>query len=195
VSNATDISGLFVFVMCLVCLILSMSLDGLSSSCVLCFQFCQCLWIVCLRPLSCVSDAANVSGLFVFVLCLVCPMLPMFLDFCLRPVSCVSNAADVSGLFVFVLCLVCPKRPMSLDCLSSSCVLCVQYCRCLWIVCLRPVSCVSNTADVSRLFVFVLCLVCPILPMSLDCLSSSCFLGRRKTFQRHRQHCTRKTQD
>jgi hypothetical protein len=47
---------------------------------------------------------------------------------------------------------------------------------CLWIVCRRPVSCVSNTADVSGLFVFVLCLVCPILAMSLDCFSSSCVL-------------------
>ena len=95
---------------------------------------------------------------------------------CLRPVSCVSNAADVSGLFVFVLCFVCPMLPMSLDCLSSSCVLCVQCCRCFWIVCLRLVSCVFNTADVSGLLVFVLCLVCPILSMSLYCLSSACFL-------------------
>ena len=51
-------------------------------------------------------------------------------------------------LFAFVLCLVCPILPMSLDCsfliapsvfsnvylfcLSSSCVLCAQYCQCLW---------------------------------------------------------------
>ena len=71
------------------------------------------------------------SVLFVFVLCLVCPMLPVSLD-CLRPVSCVPNVASVSGL-------------------SSSCVLCAQYCQCLWIV-------------------FVLCPVCPMLPVSLDCL-------------------------
>jgi cbb3-type cytochrome oxidase subunit 3 len=161
--------------------------DGLSSSCVLYFQCCQCLWIVCLRSVSCVSNAADVSGLFVFVLCLVCPMLLMSLDclssscvlcvqccqclwiVCLRLVSCVSNTADVSGLLVFVLCLMCPMLPMSLDCLSSSCFLCDQYCRFLSIVCLRPVSCVSNTADVSGLFVFVLCLACPMLPMSLVC--------------------------
>ena len=166
----------------------------MSSSCVLCVQCCRCLWIVCLRPVSYVSTVADVSGLFIFVLCLVCPMLPMSLDcfssscvlsvqccrclwiVCLRPVSCVSNAADVSGLFVFVLYLVCPMLPISLDCLSSSCVLCVQCFSCLWIICLRPVSCVSNVADVSGLFVFVLCLVCPMLSMSLDCLSSSCVL-------------------
>jgi hypothetical protein len=161
----------------------------MSSSCVLCVQCCRCLWIVCLRPVFCVSNVANVSGLFVFVLCLVCTMLPMFLDclssscvLCvqygrclwvasLRPVSCVSNTVDVSVLFVFVLFLVCPILPISLDCLSSSCVFCVQYCRCLWIVCLRPVSCVSNAADVLGLLVFVLCLVFPMLPKSLDCLS------------------------
>ena len=172
-SNAADVSGLFVFVLFLVCPILPISLDCLSSSCVLCVQYWRCLWIVCFRPVSCVSNAADVSGLFVFVLCLVCPIRRCLWIVCLRPVSCVSNTADVSGLFIFVLCLVCPILPMSLDCLSSSCVLCVQYCRCLWIVCLRPVSCVSNTANVSGLFVFVLCLVCPILAMSLDCLSSS----------------------
>ena len=50
----------------------------LSSSCVLCAQCCQCLWIVfvlcpvypmlsvsldCLRPVSCVPNVVNVSGL------------------------------------------------------------------------------------------------------------------------------------
>jgi hypothetical protein len=84
--------------------------------------------------------------LFVFVLCLVCPMLPVVLD-CLRPVSCVSNVASGSGL-------------------SSSCVLCVQCCQWFWIVfvlcpvypmlsvsldCLRPVSCVSNVVSGSGL--------------------------------------------
>jgi hypothetical protein len=69
--------------------------SGLSSSCVLCAQCCRWLWIV-------------------FILCLVCPMLPVALD-CLRPVCCVPNAAGGSGL-------------------SSSCVLCAQCCRWLWIV-------------------------------------------------------------
>jgi hypothetical protein len=54
----------------------------------------QCLWIV-------------------FVLFLVCPMLPVSLDF-LRPGSCLSNVTSVSGL-------------------SSSLVLFVQCYQCLWI--------------------------------------------------------------
>ena len=98
---------LFVFVLCLVCPMLSVSLNCLhplscvpnvvsvsefSSSCVLCAQCCQCLWIV-------------------FVLCLVCPMLSVSLN-CLRPVSCVPNVVSVSEL-------------------SSSCVLCAQCCQCL----------------------------------------------------------------
>ena len=81
---------------------------------------------------------------------------------CLRPVSCVSNVASVSGLFVFVLCLMCPMLPVSLNCLSSSCVLCAQCCQCLWIVCLRPVSCVPNVASLSGLSIlwFSLTSVC-----------------------------------
>jgi len=86
---------LFVFVLCIVCSVLPVSLDclrpmycvlsvasvsGLSSSCVLCAQCCQCLWIV-------------------FVLCIVCSMLPVSLD-CLRPVYCVLSVASVSGLSI-----------------------------------------------------------------------------------------------
>ena len=82
-------------------------------------------------------------------------------------------------LFFLVLCLVCPMVSMSLDCpllithsvfsnvcFSSSCVLCIQCCRCLWIVHYwlhlrfsltfvfpHPVSCVSNVVDVSGLFI------------------------------------------
>ena len=194
----------FVFVLCLVYPMLPVSLDCpffiapqfcLSSSCVLCAQCCQFRWIVhsslplsfvCLRPVSCVPNVASFSRLSI----LHCP----------------------SYLFVFVLCLVYPMLPVSLDCpfviapqfcLSSSCVLCAQCCQFLWIVhsslplsfvCLRPVSCVPNVASFSRLsilhcpsvlFVFVLCLVYPMLPVSLDCpffiapqfcLSSSCVL-------------------
>ena len=117
--------------------------------------------------------------MFFFILCLVFPMLPVALD-CLHPVSCVPNAASGSGL-------------------SSSCVLCAQCCRWLWIVfvlclvcpmlpvaldCLHPVSCVHNAASGSGLssscvlcaqccrwlwIVFILCLVCPMLPVALDC--------------------------
>ena len=79
-------------------------------------------------------------------------------------------------LFVFVFCLVCPMLSVSLDGLSSSCVLCAQCCQCLWMVCLRPVSCVPNVVCVSGWLAFVLCLVCPMLSVSLDGLSSSCIL-------------------
>ena len=41
-------------------------------------------------------------------------------------------------------------------------------------LCLHPVSCVPSVDSVSELFVFVLYLVCPVLMVSLDCLSSSC---------------------
>ena len=194
VPNVVDVSGLYVFVLCLVYSMLSMSLDCMSSSCVLYTQCCRCLWIVCLRPVSCVPNVVDGSGLYVFVLCLLYPMLSMFLDcmssscvlytqcgrcfwiVCLRPVSCIPNVVDVSGLHVFVLCLVYSMWSMSLDCMSSSCVLYTQCCRCLWIVCLRPVSCVPNVFDGSGLYVFVLCLVYPMLSMFLDCMSSSCVL-------------------
>jgi hypothetical protein len=78
---------------------------------------CQFLWVV----YSCLPLV-----LFVFVLCLVFPMLPVSLDcpfliapgfVCLPPVSCVPNVASFSGLSI----LDCP-----LFCLSSSCVLCTQ---------------------------------------------------------------------
>jgi hypothetical protein len=57
----------------------SLTFICLSSSCFLCAEGCQCLWIVhscfplgflsrlfvCLRPVSCVPMVANVSGLFI----------------------------------------------------------------------------------------------------------------------------------
>jgi hypothetical protein len=47
-------------------------------------------WIVCLRLMSCVPNVASFSGLFVFTLCLVYPMLPVSLD-CLHLITCVPN--------------------------------------------------------------------------------------------------------
>jgi hypothetical protein len=132
---------LFIFVLCLVYPVLWVSMDCLSSSCVLCTLCCRCLWIVYLRP-----------------------------------VSCVPYVVSVYELFIFVLCLVYPVLWVSMDCLSSSCVLCTQCCRCLCIVYLRPVSCVSSVVGVYGLFIFVLCLVYPVLSVSMDCLSSSCVL-------------------
>ena len=171
VPNVASFSGLFFFALCLVYLMLPVSLDCLSSSYVLCTQCCQFLWIVCLRLMSCVPNVASFSGLVVFTLCLVYPMLPVSLD-CLHLINCVPNVASFSGLFVFALCLVYPMLPVSLDCLSSPYVLCTQSCQFFWIVCVRLMSCVPNVASFSGLFVYVLCLVYLMLPVSLDCLSS-----------------------
>jgi hypothetical protein len=135
-----------------------MCLDCLSLYCVLCNQCSSCLWIVCLHHVSWV-----LCGEFLWTVCL-------------RDVSCVTNVPRVSGLFVFVLCLVYPVLSVSMDCLLSSCVLCTQCCQCLRIVCLRSVSCVHYVVSVSGLFVFILCLVYPMLSVSLNCLSSSCVL-------------------
>jgi hypothetical protein len=98
-------------------------------------------------------------------------------------------------LFVFVLCLMCPMLRVSLDCLFSSCVLCAQCYLCLWIVCFRPVSYVPNVTCVSGLFVFVLCLMCPMLPVSLDCLFSSCVLCAHCYLRLWIVHRAHKTQD
>ena len=172
----------------------------LSSSCVLCSQYCQVVFV-----------------LFVFILCFVFPILPDgFCFVCLHPVFCVPNIARwflfclssscvlcsqycqmVFVLFVFILCFVFPILPGGfcfvclhpvfcvpniarwfLFCLSSSCVLCSQYCQVVFVlfvfilcfvipilsggfcfVCLHPVFCVPNIA---RWFLF--------------CLSSSCVL-------------------
>jgi competence protein ComGC len=181
---------LFSFLLCLVCRILSVTLDVpfrvvycLASSCVLCVPCCQWLWMfhsllcfVCLPPMSCVSHVVSDSGcsipccvLFAFLLCLVCLMLSVTLDVPFRVVFC----------------------------LASSCVLCVPCCQWLWmfhsvlcIVWLPPVSCVSHVVSDSGcsipfcvLFAFLLCLVCPMLSVTLDvpfrvvyCLPSSCVL-------------------
>jgi hypothetical protein len=82
--------------------------------------------------MSCVPNVASFSGLVVFTICLVYPMLQVSLD-CLHPISCVPNVANFSGLFVFALCLVYPILPVSLDCLSSPYVLCTQCYQFLWI--------------------------------------------------------------
>jgi phosphatidylglycerophosphate synthase len=137
---------------------LPVSLDCFSSPYVLCTQCCRFLWIVCLRLMSCVPNVAGFSGLFVFILCLVYPMLPVSLDClstpyvlctqcyqflwigCLHLMSCLPNVASFSGL-------------------SSPYNLCTHCCQFLWIVCLRLMSCVPNVASFSGLFVFPLCLV------------------------------------
>ena len=194
VPNVDSVSRLFIFILYIVCPMLTLSLDCLSSSCILCTQCWQCLSIIYLHPVSCVPNVDIVSGLFNFILYLVYPMLILSLDclsssciLCtqcwqclsiiyLHPVSCVPNVDIVSRLFIFILYLVYPMLTVSLDCLSSSCILCTQCWQCLSIVYLHPVSCVPNVDIVSRVFIFILYLVCPMLTLSLDCLSSSCIL-------------------
>ena len=192
VPNVDIVSRLFIFILYLVYPMLTVSLDCLSSSCILCTQCWQRLSIVCLHPVSCVPNVDSVSRLFIFILYLVCPMLTLSLEclsssciLCaqcwhclssvyLHPVSCVPNVDSVSRLFIFILYLVYPMLTVSLDCLSSSCILCTQCWHCLSIVYLHPVSCVPNVDSVSRVFIFILYLVYPMLTVSLDCLSSSC---------------------
>ena len=200
VPNVDIVSRVFIFILYLVCPMLTLSLDCLSSSCILCTQCWHCLSIVYLHPVSCVPNVDIASRLFIFILYLVCLMLTLSLE-CLSS-SCIlcPNVDSVSRLFIFILYLVCPMLTVSLDCLSSSCILCTQCWQCLsivylqrdtlssscilctqcWhclsIVYLHPVSCVPNVDIVSRLFVFILYLVCLMLTVSLDCLSSSCIL-------------------
>ena len=194
VPNVDIVSRLFIFILYLVYPMLTVSLDCLSSSCILCTQCWQCLSIVYLHPVSCVPNVDIVSRLFIFILYLVYPMLTVSLDclsssciLCaqcwhclssvyLHPVSCVPNVDIVSRLFIFILYLVCPMLTLSLECLSSSCILCAQCWHCLSIVYLHPVSCVPNVDSVFRLFIFILYLVCLMLTVSLECLSSSCIL-------------------
>ena len=194
VPNVNIVSRVFIFILYLVYPMLTVSLDCLSSSCILCTQCWQCLSIVYLHPVSCVPNVDIVSRLFIFILYLVCPMLTVSLDclsssciLCtqcwqclsivyLHPLSCVPNVNIVCRVFIFILYLVCPMLTVSLDCLSSSCILCTQCWHCLSIVYLHPVSCVPNVDIVSRLFVFILYLVCLMLTVSLECLSSSCIL-------------------
>ena len=176
VPNVDSVSRLFIFILYLVCPMLTLSLDCLSSSCILCTQCWQCLSIVYLHPVSCVPNVDSVSRVFIFILYLVSQCWQCLWMVCLHPVSCVPNVDSVSRLFIFILYLVYPMLTLSLDCLSSYCILCTQCWQCLSIVYLHPVSCVPNVDIVSRVFIFILYLVCPMLTLSLDCLSSSCIL-------------------
>ena len=166
--------------LCILCPVLPMSMDcpvlfvialylvpsvanvyGLSSlvcnRSVSCAQYCQCLWIVhglwsfcILYPVLPMSMNCSVSASLVcdrsvsclWSLCILCPVLPMFMDcpvLFVIVLYLVSSVANVYGLFS----LVC-DRPVS----------CAQCCLCLWIV----QSCLWS-----------LCIVCPVLPMSMDC--------------------------
>ena len=189
VPNVDSVSRMFIFILYLVYPMLTLSLHCMFPSCILCTQCWQCLSIVCLHPVSCVPNVDIVSRLFIFILYLVYPMLTVSLDYLssscilcaqcwhclsivyLHPVSCVPNVDIVSRLFIFILYLVYPMLTVSLDYLSSSCILCAQCWHCLSIIYLHPVSCVPNVDSVSRLFVFILYLVYPMLTVSLDCVN------------------------
>jgi hypothetical protein len=129
---------------------LPVSLDCLSLPYFLCTQCCQFLWIVCLRLISCVPNVASFSGLFVFVLCLV-----------------TNN----------------PEKPATLDTQDIRRRQTIQRNWQHWVHKKKDeekqssetgnMSCVPNVASFSGLFVFTLCLVYPMLPGSLDCLSLS----------------------
>ena len=182
------------FVSCLVCPMQPIPRDCpfsmVSSSIVylsrvLCAQCCQCPQIV--------------HSLLLFPLSFIC------LVSCVPNVASASRLSILHCFFLyrlFVSCLVFPMLSVPLDCAFSitsisivylSRVLCAQCCQCLQIVhSLLPfplsficlVSCVSNVASTSRLSIlygfflyclFVSCLVCPMLPVPLDCLFSIAF--------------------
>jgi len=155
------------------------------------------LCFVCLPPVSCVSHVVSDSEcsiqccvLFAFLLCLVCPMLSVTLDFPFRvvfclPFSCVLCVPCCQWLWMFhsVLCFIY-LPPVS--CVSH--VVSDSACSVLCFVCFPPVSCVSHVVSDSGcsipccvLFAFLLCLVCSMLSVTLDlpfrvvfCLPSSC---------------------
>ena len=103
--------------------------------------------------------------------CLVGLMLLIFLLFCVVFSFVCLYSTCVLCTLVFNMCFVYPMLPVSLDCLYSTCVLCTLCCQCLWIVCIQHVFCVPYVASVSGLFVFIMCFVYPMLPVSLDLLS------------------------
>ena len=160
----------------------------------LCTLCCQFLWICfILLSSSCVPYVASFSGFVLFCcLRLVYPMLPVSLDcfcfvvfvlctlccqflwicFILLSSSCVPYVASFSGLFLLCcLRLVYPTLPVSLDLfyfvVFLLCTLCCQF---LWICfILLSSSCVPYVASFSGLFLLCcLCLVYPMLPVSLD---------------------------
>jgi hypothetical protein len=129
-------SGVF----CFVCRRLVSCVPNVTSFSVFCF--------VCRRLVSCVPNVTSFSGLFVVVLCLVYPMLPVSLDY-LRLVYPMLSVSLCCVLFVVVLCTQCYQFLCVVFCLSSSCVPYVTSFSVLCFVCRR--------------------LVYPMLPVSLDC--------------------------
>ena len=176
------------FVSCLVCPMLPVPLDwpfsiAFSSivylSRVLCSQCYQCLQIVhsllpfpllCICLVTCVPNVASASRLSIlycfflyrlFVSCFMCSMLPVPLD---CPFSMASSSIVYLSRVLCAQCCQCPQIVHSLLLLPLS------------FICF--VSCVPNVTNASRLSIlyflflyrlFVSCLVCPMLPVPLDC--------------------------
>ena len=161
-------------------------------------SFLGCVFcVVCPCPVSCVPNVASFSRLFilhchsvllVFVLCVVYQMLPVSLDcpFLIAPQFCLLSSYVLCTKCCRFLWIVHSSLPLSFVCLRP--VFCVpnvvsflwivHYSLPLSVVCLHPVSYVPNVASFSGLsilhcpsvlFVFVLCLVYQMLPVSLDC--------------------------
>ena len=108
--------------------------------------------------------------LFVFLLCLVHPILSVSLCCpCLWVVhsslSCSPNVVRVSGLSI-LRCLIHPMLSVSLGCPFFA-VLFIQCCPCLWVV-HSSLSCSLNVVRVSGLSI-LRCLVHPMLSASLGC--------------------------
>ena len=155
--------------MCLVYPMLPVSVD-----CPFLLPLRYSLTFIC--PVSCVSYAASFSGLFIFIApsvfskiylsCVLCTLYCQFLWIAIFfialwysptficPVSCVSYVASFSGLFIFI-------APSVFSNIYLSCVLCTLCCQFLSIALFYcPFGILQH--------LFVLCLVYPMLPISLD---------------------------
>ena len=99
-SDLSKVLVFFVFVLCRVCPMLSVSL-------LFCLRF---IVFFCLRPVSCVPNVVSVPSVLSKVYCFF---------YCLRPVSCVPNVASVPSVLSKVLVFF----------LSSSCVVCTPFSR------------------------------------------------------------------
>ena len=160
----------FLFALCLVYLILPVSLD-----CPFSFPLRYSLAFIC--PVTCVPYVASFPGLSFFIAlsvfsstylsCVLCTLCYQFLWIVLFycPFGIIQH--------LFVLCLVYPMLPVSLDCPFS-----LPFRYSLAIIC--PVSSVPYDTSFSGLaffiapsvfyhIYFVLCLVYPMWPVSLDC--------------------------
>ena len=198
-SRLSILYGFFLyclFVSCLVCPMLPVPLD-----CPFSIAFSSIVYLSRVLCAQCCQYPQIVHSLLLF------PLSFIFLVFYVPNVASTPRLSILYGFFLyrlFVSCLVCPMLPVPLDCPFSiasssivylSRVLCSQCYQCLQIVhSLLPfhlsficlVSCVPNVASASRLSIFynfflyrlfVSCLVCPMLPVPLDCPFSIAFFS------------------